>query len=169
MTTNTKFLNLMKSFQMSDSKEEFSTSSDVSTNTQYISNGKLLTKPKKPIRIQQPTYQIASKNPFNIEQINVLVKKCTLYNLKNSFNKYNAENATKFINELSNDIKMRIKLLNFDRYRIVVIVNVMEKVNQSMNWKIQFLWESERDLWTFYRHETNTFVITVIVCGIYLN
>lgn len=97
------------------------------------------------------------------------MRRCTLYNLKNSLDKYDADNATKFIDELSKDIKTRIKLPNYDRYRIVVVVNVFEKVNQSMNWKINFLWEPDRDLWTFFRHETNTFVITVIVCGIYWN
>lgn len=137
--------------------------------TRYTMNGHMVIEPNGPIRLYEPTYRLESQNPFDIEHVNFLVRNCTLQNIENYFKKYNAMNATQFSNELSHEIKMRIKLLNYDRYRIIVIVNVVEKCHQTVNWQIGLFWQNSHDLWTSFRHETPSFHINVIALGIYWN
>lgn len=135
----------------------------------YTMHGHFIRRSRGPFRRFEPTYRLESQNAIDIEHVNFLVRMCTLRSIDDHFPKYNADSATTFADELGREIRMRLKLLHYDRYRIVVVVNVVEKLRQSINSKIGFLWEHETDLWTTFRHETPTFIVNVIVCGFYWN
>lgn len=119
------------------------------------------------VRIFEPTYQLESKNPFNIEHVKFLLERCTKENVDEYMPVYKGDVVSKFCKELSQEIRFRIKLQHFDRYRLVVCVNVVEKLYQSMCMQIGFLWDHERDHWTHFRHETKTFIVTIGVFGVY--
>lgn len=135
---------------------------------QYTLDTRPLNNQRNPVSSRQPTYQLQSKSAIDIEYMQYLVKRCTLYNVQNFVN-YNPEKATEFAQELGRDIRSRIKLLNYDRYKIIVTVNIVEKAYQSLHWKIGFLWEHNCDLWTYFKHEAQSYVLTAIVCGVYWN
>lgn len=137
--------------------------------THYTLSGRLVIDADIPVRVLEPTYQLTSNNPFDVEHVNFLVRNCTLQNIENYFTSYKPVNATQFANELSHEIKLRLKLLHYDRYRIVVVTNVMEKRHQTVCWQIGFLWEHSCDLWTSFRHETPSFIFNVVVLGVYWN
>lgn len=135
---------------------------------QHTLDGRPFINPRNPFSTRQPTCQLQSKNPIDIEYVQYLVKRCTLHNLQNFVN-YDPEKAAEIAEELGRDIRTRIKLLNYDRYKIIVTVNIVEKAHQSLHWKIGFLWEHECDLWTYFQHEAQSYVLTAIVCGVYWN
>lgn len=119
------------------------------------------------VRIYQPTYRMVSKNPFNVEHVEFVVERCTKENVSEYMPVYRGDDATKFAKELSQEIRFRIKLQHFDRYRLIIFVNVAEKQYQSVCMQVGFLWDHENDLWTYFRHETKTFIVTVAVFGVY--
>lgn len=119
------------------------------------------------VRIYQPTYRMESKNPFNIEHVEFVVERCTKENVEEYMPVYKGDDATKFAKELSQEIRFRIKLQHFDRYRLIIVVSVVEKQYQSVCMQVGFLWDHERDLWMHFRHETKTYFVTVAVFGVY--
>ena len=82
---------------------------------------------------------------------------------------YNSIRAQQVAESLANDIKFRLKLQQFDRFRMLVIVNVAEKQKQTVAWKMGFLWDVESDQWTSFQYETNSYVLKVVVFGVYWN
>lgn len=119
------------------------------------------------VRIYEPTYRMVSKNPFNVEHVEFVVERCTKENVSEYMPVYRGDDASKFAKELSQEIRFRIKLLHFDRYRLIIFVNVAEKFYQSVCMQVGYLWDHDLDLWTHFRHETKTFIVTVAVFGVY--
>lgn len=118
------------------------------------------------VRIYEPTYQLESNNPMDIEYVRRLVIQST-HEVTTWFPKYQPEMAMKVANELSRDIKFRLKILQYDRYRLIVCVNVIQKQYQGICMQMGFLWDREKDLWTSYNLETKTYIVSVVVLGIY--
>lgn len=135
--------------------------------SRYTMQGRLLHLPAENIRIYQPTYRLTSMHPFNINHINFVIEKCTLTNINDYMPEYSANDAIKFADELSRDIKFRIKLLGYNRYRLIVLVNIVEKHWQTICWKMAFLWDKTADQWTSFQHETKTYIVNVIVLNVY--
>lgn len=80
---------------------------------------------------------------------------------------YDPDIVMQFVRSVCNDIKFRIQIQNFDRFRAVVIVNVTEKGNQGINWQVGTLLDSTTDGWTTFQHETATYIATVFCSLIY--
>lgn len=135
--------------------------------SRYTMNKQAIAQMYESTRIYEPTYRIESKHPFNVAHIECLVEKCTKENVSEYMPIYKGNNASQFAKELSQEIRFRVKLQHFDRYRLVIIVNVVEKQFQTVCMKVGFLWDSQRDLWAHYRHETKTFIVNVAVFGVY--
>lgn len=119
------------------------------------------------VRIYQPTFRMESKNPFNPEHVEFVIERCVKENVSEYMQWYKGNDATKFAKELSQEIRFRVKLLAFDRYRLIVFVNVVEKFYQTVCMQVGFLWDHQRDIWTHYRYETKTFFVNVAVFGVY--
>lgn len=119
------------------------------------------------VRIYEPTYRLDSNFPFNPKHVEYIVQKYTKDNVHEFMSVYKSDNATKFCKELSQEIRFRIKLQHFDRYRLVVFVQTIEKQHQTVCMKVGFIWDYKRDLWTHFQHETKTFIVTVTVFGVY--
>lgn len=118
-------------------------------------------------RIYEPTYQLVSHNPVNFDHVNVIIRNCVMQDINYVMPTYDALNVMRIIRNICNDIKFRIQIQNFDRYRAVVIVNVVEKSDQGMNWQVGTLFDSTSDGWSTFQYETPTYFVTVIVACIY--
>ncbi|XP_029032820.2 dynein light chain Tctex-type protein 2B-like [Osmia bicornis bicornis] len=80
---------------------------------------------------------------------------------------YDAVEGPKICESVATDIRERIKKLNFDRYRIVVNVTIVEKASQSICTSMGFLWDAERDNYSTFTYEARTFHAYCCVFGLY--
>jgi hypothetical protein len=70
---------------------------------------------------------------------------------------------------LANDILHRIKVMGYNRYRIISIASIGQKRSQSYNNAVAFIWDHERDVYVNVQREVTTAFIQVTVFGIYLD
>ncbi|XP_054136517.1 PHD finger protein 10 isoform X4 [Melozone crissalis] len=59
---------------------------------------------------------------------------------------------------ISEEILNAVKELNYDRYKYVVSVLIVEKANQAMIVASRCLWDAQRDTWVSAKCETDTFI-----------
>lgn len=123
----------------------------------------------RPRIIYMPTYRMASQRPINIEHITFVMKNTVLSMLNQDplMAVYGAERAMRCCKYMTNEIRFRLKLLRYDRYRFVVLVNIVEKRCQATHWQMGFLWDIDTDQWTSFQHDMQTYTITVIVLAVY--
>lgn len=121
-------------------------------------------------RIYEPNYQLQSNNPTNFDHIQVIIRNCLAQEIEHFMPVYDAAKCAAFVRNVSNDIKFRIQIQNFNRYRSIVIVNVTEEAQQGINWQVGTLFDStQSDGWTCYEHKTATYIVTVFVASVYWN
>ncbi|XP_015608075.1 tctex1 domain-containing protein 1-A isoform X2 [Cephus cinctus] len=118
----------------------------------------------EPARYQN-TYRLESYNPFKIEPVDKIVEMVMTNHLEDAV--YDATEAPKICSEISSEIRKRILKLEFDRYKIVVIVTLIEKSSQSLESSMGFIWDVQRDNYSTYTLETQTFYAYCCVFGVY--
>lgn len=115
----------------------------------------------------EPTYQLESFSTINFDHVNEIIRNCVIWSIPDNMPVYDCIKAAEFTQTLSKEIQARLKLQFYNRYRIVVVVNIFEKKWQQIQWKMMFLWDSENDQWTTFQHEANTFIVNVLVAFVY--
>lgn len=91
----------------------------------------------------QATYRLEPKRPFKHDDCYSILQNLITFNLQNYI--YNPKTAPRLCLYLSEEIKLRVKKLDFDRYRIICVVTIGEKFHQSYKSVTKFLWDSKRD------------------------
>lgn len=115
-----------------------------------------------------PTYRMESQRPINTEHITFIIRNSVLAAVNDPMmSTYDAVRAMKCCKDLTFDIRFRIKLLRYDRYRIIVIVNIFEQRHQSTHWQMGFMWDIQADQWLSFQHDTKSYTITAVVLAVY--
>lgn len=135
--------------------------------SRYTLGGWLMPEKITEQRIYEPSYHLASLNPPNFDHIQLIIRNCVLQTVEKIMPTYDVLNVNRFVRSVSNDIKFRIQIQNFDRFRTVVITNVTEKAEQGINWQVGTLFDPTNDGWTSFEYETPTFHVNVIVLCVY--
>lgn len=117
----------------------------------------------------EPTYQLVSSSTIDFDQIKTIIRKSIEFNIESpeGMSRYNRDKVTRFTQMVAGDIQERLRLQFFNRYRYITVVNVIEKRYQQVEWTMNFTWDSGTDQWTVYKHETNTFIVCVLVSFVY--
>ncbi|NXX26820.1 TC1D3 protein, partial [Nicator chloris] len=68
---------------------------------------------------------------------------------------------------ISEEILKAVKELDYDRYKYVVSVLIVEKANQAMIVASRCLWDDQRDTWVSAKCETDTFIALALVMACY--
>lgn len=63
----------------------------------------------------------------------------------------------------------KIKLMQFNRYRIISVVTIGQKRSQCYNNALAFIWDYERDAYVDTHRETPTAFLQVTLLAIYLD
>ncbi|XP_020709954.1 dynein light chain Tctex-type 5-like [Athalia rosae] len=113
----------------------------------------------------QNTYRLESYKPFNVDMVDKIIKQVMINNLEDIV--YDPKECPRLCGEISEDIRDRIKRLNFDRYKIVVIVTINEKASQAIQSSMRFIWDVARDNYSTFTFETRTFFAYCCVFGVY--
>lgn len=70
---------------------------------------------------------------------------------------------------IAGEIVRQVKLVGFNRYRLITVVTLGQKRAQSYNNAVAFLWDHERDNYVNVQREVTSAFIQVTVFGIYLD
>ncbi|XP_053238426.1 dynein light chain Tctex-type protein 2 [Podarcis raffonei] len=81
--------------------------------------------------------------------------------------KYAGQNGSTICINLTEDLLAAVKDLNYDRYKYVVQVFLVEKTGQSVNIASRWVWDVARDTWVQAQHETEDFVIIALIIACY--
>ncbi|NXT62377.1 TC1D3 protein, partial [Chaetops frenatus] len=68
---------------------------------------------------------------------------------------------------ISEEILKAVKELDYDRYKYVITVLIVEKTNQAMIVASRCLWDVQRDTWVSAKCETDTFIALALVMACY--
>ncbi|CAH1968030.1 unnamed protein product [Acanthoscelides obtectus] len=111
------------------------------------------------------TYKLESDNPFNHEKVDKILVNVMTEAIEGL--KYDADKCSKQARWASSAIRAKVKELEFDRYKIVIIVSIGEKNSQDILATCRFLWDAEKDRYSIYSLE-NTYVYGIAQCfGLY--
>ncbi|NXU36813.1 TC1D3 protein, partial [Drymodes brunneopygia] len=80
---------------------------------------------------------------------------------------YNGVSSPSLCASISEEILKAVKELNYERYKYVVSVLIVEKANQAMIVGSRCLWDAERDTWVSAKCETDTFIALALVMACY--
>ncbi|KAH8257814.1 hypothetical protein KR038_001542 [Drosophila bunnanda] len=108
--------------------------------------------PAKPTMRFMPTYRLESKNPLNKERVENIIKAVMNRHYNDEY-MFHPKHSLHMAAQVSEEIKNRIKLNNYDRYRYIVLVTVGEFLMQGLYSMVNFLWDAEKDGFVTYRVE----------------
>ncbi|CAH0550885.1 unnamed protein product [Brassicogethes aeneus] len=108
---------------------------------------------------------LESENPFNPEKVEKILKEILEEAMENMT--YNSEKCAAQAKWASDQIKSDVKKLEFDRYKIIVLVTFGEKNQQDVFVSMNFLWDAEKDKYAKYTAENNTVYGIALCFGLY--
>ncbi|XP_034948805.1 uncharacterized protein [Chelonus insularis] len=114
----------------------------------------------------QNSYRLESGRPFDVDPVDKIIKSVIECRLEDYT--YDAGTASELCSQTAAEIRKKILFnLNFVRYKIAVIVTIVEKMSQAIETNLGFLCDVDRDDYTLYTLETQTFLVYCIVIGTY--
>ncbi|CAG9861934.1 unnamed protein product [Phyllotreta striolata] len=129
-----------------------------------MSSNSLLNQQQEVVRYAN-TYQLESKNPFNPDKVKKILEEVMMEIVENL--EYDPDLCAKQAKLASMMIRIKVKELNFDRYKIVCIVTIGEKKRQDLDIMCTFFWDSSKDRYSTYTIENNS-VFGIAYCfGLY--
>lgn len=123
----------------------------------------------KPVLKFQPSYRLESSNPFNASTVEDILEKFVADRM-DEVGKIDFEDhlhVLKTCEKLSYDILQKIKRKEYDRYKIMVNVTLVEKFHQSFRKSIGCLWDSETDAMATNVYDRQDLFVITSVFGIY--
>lgn len=127
-----------------------------------------LPKPAAPAVRYAPTYRLEPKNPLVKERLEKIVKAEMEKNYDDEYS-FHPKTSLRMAAHVSEDIKNRIKGLNFDRYRYIVITTVGEYLMQGLYQMANFLWDADKDGYVSFTVETPKYFAVCSVFYIYFD
>ncbi|KFV02807.1 Tctex1 domain-containing protein 3, partial [Tauraco erythrolophus] len=111
------------------------------------------------------TYRLQSHNRFR----DYLVRDKAQAILTNTLQqaKYDGVSSPSLCASISEEILKAVKELNFDRYKYVVSVLIVEKAGQAITVASRWVWDVQRDTWVSAKCETETFIALALVMACY--
>lgn len=122
----------------------------------------------RPVLKFQPTYQMESKNPFQPKVCERILEKTITKQIDAmKLTKFDTKSTVSVCRSLSEEILNQIKLEEFDRYKIIVIISIGEKYHQTFRQTTKFLWDAENDAFANYVYDRPDIYVIGTVYGIY--
>ncbi|XP_042651697.1 dynein light chain Tctex-type protein 2-like isoform X1 [Tyto alba] len=111
------------------------------------------------------TYRLESHNKFRDYLVRDKVQEILTNKLQQA--KYDGDSSPSLCVSLSDEILKAVKEFNFDRYKYVVLVQIVEKTGQAINVASRCVWDDQRDTWVSAKCETETFIALAVVMACY--
>ncbi|OAD57653.1 Tctex1 domain-containing protein 1, partial [Eufriesea mexicana] len=114
----------------------------------------------------QNTYRLESFHPFHIEVVDQIVKE-TMESKLSPVTSYHPNHMAKLCFEIGSDLQNVLCKKDFDRYKLVVQVSIVQRLDQSVHSGFQCLWDVERDNYSYHVFENNHIYAWCCVFGMY--
>ncbi|XP_063240159.1 dynein light chain Tctex-type protein 2B-like [Bacillus rossius redtenbacheri] len=114
---------------------------------------------------QLTTYQLEPETRFDCDRVRVIIQEVFVDNLERV--QYDELAFKRLGVQIGEEVRSRIKRLNFDRYRLVCYVQLVQRRNQGFYSRARFLWDSERDDCASGYFETAHVFASCLVLGVY--
>lgn len=116
----------------------------------------------------QPTFRLEPRKRPNIEFMNNTLRRVVDTACQNRpLERFIISRARRFCSSIAREIQMQVTCEEYDRYRVVVKVIMIEQANQTGVSKLAFIWDTDKDVWTNYVKETPLFTLNATVCAVY--
>ncbi|KAJ6643570.1 hypothetical protein Bhyg_08533 [Pseudolycoriella hygida] len=118
----------------------------------------------------EPTDVKPNTDPkVNVDEIHRILQSTIEEQLQTDkfFQTYNSQISSKFCQILSREIRSRIKMLRHDRFRVVCIVAIIEKLQQYIDYKMGFNVDPKCDNYSTFTYEGATCYIVATVFMVY--
>nr|XP_006815332.1 PREDICTED: tctex1 domain-containing protein 1-like [Saccoglossus kowalevskii] len=102
---------------------------------------------------------------FVSDKIQPLIQ--TVLEEKLSHETYNAEKCAELSKSISQEIKLRIKALHYDRFKIVCTVSIGEKKNQDIMMGSRCVWDTDKDNYASGSYANASLFSIAVVYGLY--
>lgn len=113
----------------------------------------------------QNSYQLGPYDFFKTEHIDKIIHAIIMTSVESNYG--NRIEHSKMCNQTATNILMQIQKLQFGRYKIIVIMTIIENASQSFDVSIGHLWDVKRDNYTTFALETRMHHVLCCVFGIY--
>ncbi|KAK3803829.1 hypothetical protein RRG08_029423 [Elysia crispata] len=113
----------------------------------------------------EPTYRLEPKQKFNTARVLEAVKDVIDNRLQDM--KYMERIAPNMNRILGDEVKERVKRMNFERYKIVVVVMIGEKKGQGIMVSSRCSWDDNLDNYVSHTFQNKQLFCTCSVYGIY--
>ncbi|KAM6432643.1 dynein light chain Tctex-type protein 2 [Rhynochetos jubatus] len=111
------------------------------------------------------TYRLESRNQFRDYLVRDKAQEILTNKLQQA--KYDGVASPSLCASISEEILKAVKELDFDRYKYVVSVLIVEKAGQAMNVASRWVWDVQKDTWVSAKCETETFIALALVMACY--
>ncbi|XP_011699171.1 PREDICTED: tctex1 domain-containing protein 1-like isoform X2 [Wasmannia auropunctata] len=113
----------------------------------------------------QNTYRLEACKPLKSEVIDMILIDVMQDYLTGV--KYHPQVCMQLCQRISEEVRDKICKKFYDRYKIVVIMSIVQKLGQSVRMDFGKLWDVERDTFSTYVIETAEFAAMGLVVGTY--
>lgn len=115
---------------------------------------------------KEPTYRMEPLKKFQPKKVEDAIKEVVGERI-NDKTEYNPRISKMLTRVISEEVKQKVKSLNFDRYKLVCMVTIGEKRDQTMLCTSRCIWDTRFDSYSAYTFENPRMFCTVTVYGIY--
>ncbi|KAL8603554.1 hypothetical protein ACOMHN_052783 [Nucella lapillus] len=119
-----------------------------------------------PVVNMEPTYRMEPQRKFRPTQVEKMLK--AVMDEKMSKFHYSARICANMCKVLGDDIKDKVKQMNFDRYKIVSNVVIGQKKEQAVMMCSRCAWDDKLDNFASYTFQNEHIFCTATVFGIYM-
>ncbi|KAK3091107.1 hypothetical protein FSP39_017175 [Pinctada imbricata] len=117
------------------------------------------------LTLKEPTYRMEPGVKFKSSTVENLIKETVDYRLDGM--RYNKKITPNLCKIMTDDIKEKVKKLNYDRYKIVCLIQMGENKNQGMVASSRCQWDPKTDTYATYAYQNKHLFCTATVYGIY--
>ncbi|XP_019884479.2 tctex1 domain-containing protein 1 [Camponotus floridanus] len=113
----------------------------------------------------QNTYRLEPYKSFKYETVDLIlidVMRNYLSGLK-----YHPETCTQICQKMSAEVRDRICRKNYDRYKVVIVMSIVQKLGQDVHIGFGKLWDVQKDTYSTHVIETPEFAAMGLVVGTY--
>ncbi|NXY40389.1 TC1D3 protein, partial [Ceuthmochares aereus] len=111
------------------------------------------------------TYSLEPRNKFRDYLVREKAQAILMNRLQQAT--YDGVSSPSFCASVSEEILKAVKVLDFDRYKYVVSVLIVEKADQAITVASRWVWDDQRDTWVSAKCETETFIALALVTACY--
>ncbi|KAJ1523823.1 hypothetical protein ONE63_010382 [Megalurothrips usitatus] len=115
--------------------------------------------------VYQNTYRLEPKRPWAEESVLGCLRDVMHEMLASA--EYDVEKCAGLACSTAEEVRARVRELGFDRYKILCVVHIHEKVFQGIHSELGYLWDVHRDRFVTYTFSNTHIIATGAVFGVY--